>query len=337
MKIQAAKAQENSDMEELITVIVPVYNTEQQLERCVRSIVNQTYEKMEILLVEDGSSDSSPQICERMAKEDNRIRVIRKANGGVADARNRGLDEAKGKFIVFVDSDDWIEKDMMAAMIEKAEQYQAPLVICDYIRSGESRENTENEKEKLLSSAQTLEIYLKEDEKLRIPHSVWGKLFLRELIGGKRFPLIKRTEELLFSTEIFCEMKQCVYLPQTFYHYCDDRAESLMHQTDAVHTIKTEIPLLIKQVQEIKQAGFADVAQLAWFCLGKRLMYIYLGFRDKMLRQEMIAVKRYVKQNRKEIFASLRGKYGKKTDKIRIGMFLFSPGVYYCFVKLHDK
>ncbi len=324
-------------MTELVTVIVPVYNTEQQLERCVRSIQNQTYKTLEILLVDDGSTDRSPQICDELAKDDTRIRVIHKKNGGVSDARNKGLDEAKGKYIVFVDSDDWIEEEMIAVMVEKAGQHQVPLVVCDYIRTGENRESTKDGKEQLFSSAQALETYLAEDENVRIPHSVWGKLFSRELIGDRRFPLIKRTEELLFSTEIFCEMKQCVYLPQTFYHYCDDRADSLMHQADAAHTTETEIPLLIEQVHTIEKAGFPEAAQLAWFCLGKRLMYIYLGFRDKMLKQEMIAVKRYVKQNQKAVFASLHGKYVKKTDKIRIGMFLVCPRLYYWFVVLHDR
>ena len=325
------------EKEKKVTVIVPVYNTEKQLERCVASIRKQTYTNLEILLVDDGSTDHSPDLCDQQAEEEERIRVIHKENGGVSSARNKGLEEATGEFVVFVDSDDWVEEQMISNMVELAEDYQVPLVVCDHIRAGEKRENTDGKTEQLFSSEQALEKYLAEDKTIRIPHSVWGKLFSRSLIGSRRFPLIKRTEELLFSTEIFCEMKQCVYIPQTFYHYCDDREDSLMHNADAAHTVETEIPLLVEQVRTIEQAGYIKAAQLAWFCLGKRLMYIYLAFRDKMLKQEAIAVKRYAKQNRKHILESLHGEYVKKTDRLRISMFLICPKLYYRFVLMHDR
>lgn len=320
-----------------VTVIVPVYNTEKQLERCVVSIRKQTYTNLEILLIDDGSTDDSPALCDKQAEEEERIRVIHKENGGVSSARNRGLEEAAGEFIVFVDSDDWIEEEMIATMVEKAEAYQVSLVVCDYVRTGEKREKMNGKKEQLFSSGQTLEKYLSEDKIVRIPHSVWGKLFSRDLIGRRRFPLIKRTEELLFSTEIFCEMKQCIYVPKSFYHYCDDREDSLMHNADAAHTIETEIPLLVEQVRTIERAGFTEEAQMAWYYLGKRLMYFYLAFRDKLLKQEMIVVKRYMKQNKKAISKSLHGDYVKKIDRIRIGIFMAWPALYYCFVLLHDR
>lgn len=324
-------------MAELVTVIVPVYNTEKELKRCIFSIRRQTYTNLEILLIDDGSTDGSPSLCDREAQEDERIRVIHKENGGVSSARNRGLDEATGDFIVFVDSDDWIEENMISGMLEKAKECQAPLVVCDYVRSCEKREKIEHKTELLLSSKQILEKYLLEDESVRIPHSVWGKLFLKELIGNKRFPLMKRTEELLFSTEIFCEAKQCVYLPEAFYHYCDERENSLMHQADAEHTVKTEIPLLREQAERIEKAGFQEATKLAWFCFGKRLMYFYLAFRDKMLKQEAVCVKQYAKKNRKRILQALKQEYVKKTDKMRIGMFVVCPAFYYRFVLLHDR
>lgn len=343
--------------EEKVSVIVPVYNTEKQLERCIRSIREQTYTNLEILLVDDGSTDTSPMLCDREAKADERIRVIHKKNGGVSSARNEGLTQASGNFIVFVDSDDWIEKEMIAVMVEAALLHHTPLVVCDYKRADEEKQEEKAfsaiEAECLpkqadksagdmkqgikLSSGEILKYYLLENENIRIPHSVWGKLFAAELIGEKRFPLIKRTEELLFSTEIFCEAKQCVYLPRAFYHYCDDREESLMHHTDAGHTVEKEIPLLAEQIQVIKQNGFEKEAELAYFCFGKRLLYFYLAFRDKMLRKEAFRVKNYTIKNRKEILKSLRGSFVKKTDRMRLFLFVWSPGMYYRFVLWHDR
>lgn len=326
-----------------VSVIVPVYNTEKELERCICSIRNQTYRDLDILLVDDGSTDTSPVLCDRAAKEDERIRVIHKENGGVSSARNEGITQAKGDFVVFVDSDDWIEDRMIEKMADAAEKYQASLVVCGYRRALEnvSEDNAETagekEQEILCSAKEVLNFYLLEDEKIRIPHSVWGKLFTRELIGTKRFPLIKRTEELLFSTEIFCELNRCVYLKEAFYHYCDDRETSLMHQTDAGHTVEREIPLLIEQIRVIEQNGFSEEAELAYFCFGKRLLYFYLEFRDKMLRKEALYVKKYAKENRKRILKSLKGDFVKKTDRLRMILFVWFPAVYYCFVLLHDR
>jgi len=329
-----------------VSVIIPVYNTEKQLERCIRSVREQTYTNLEILLVDDGSTDASPMLCDREAGADERILVIHKKNGGVSSARNAGLARAGGSFIVFVDSDDWIEKEMISVMVQAACRHHTPLVVCDHKRADEEQAYrcrkvnagmAYKEQECLLSSGDILKYYLLEDEKIRIPHSVWGKLFAAELVGQKRFPPIKRTEELLFSTEIFCEAKQCVYLPQAFYHYCDDREESLMHHTDAGHTVEKEIPLLAEQIRIIEQNGFSEEAELAYFCFGKRLLYFYLAFRDKMLKKEALRVKNDTAKYRKEILNSLKGRFVKKTDRMRLFLFVWSPDMYYRFVLLHDR
>ncbi len=103
-----------------VTVIVPVYKVEQYLKRCVDSILKQTVEKIEVILVDDGSPDTCPVICDEIAKKDDRVRVVHKKNGGLASARNAGLTIAKGEYIVFVDSDDWIEPNMLEELLEKA-------------------------------------------------------------------------------------------------------------------------------------------------------------------------------------------------------------------------
>lgn len=116
-------------MASLISVIVPVYNTGKYLERCLNSILNQTYQDMEIILVDDGSTDDSLQKCHLYASKDARIRVIHKENGGQSSARNAGLDVCRGDYISFVDSDDWIELDMYSMLIDQLEQYDADLAV----------------------------------------------------------------------------------------------------------------------------------------------------------------------------------------------------------------
>ena len=117
-------------MENVITIIVPVYNVQNYLEACIDSILAQTYQALEIILVDDGSTDSSPAICDRYAQKDSRVRVIHKENGGAASAKNEALKVATGKYLTFVDSDDWIEPDAMAYMQELLELHQAQVVQC---------------------------------------------------------------------------------------------------------------------------------------------------------------------------------------------------------------
>ena len=113
----------------MISIIVPVYNVEKYLERCIESIVNQTYKDIEIILVDDGSPDNCPVICDRYAEKDNRIKVIHKQNGGLINARKSGLEIAQGDYIGFVDSDDWIEPEMYEYFAQMINKYSPDMVL----------------------------------------------------------------------------------------------------------------------------------------------------------------------------------------------------------------
>ena len=115
----------------LISVIVPVYKVEKYLDQCVKSIVNQTHKNLEIILVDDGSPDRCPEMCDAWAKKDTRIRVIHKENGGLGDARNAGVSVANGEYIGFVDSDDWCEQDMFQELFESCLEFNAPISVCN--------------------------------------------------------------------------------------------------------------------------------------------------------------------------------------------------------------
>ena len=119
-------------MDEKISVIVPVYNVEQYLERCVDSIINQTYKNLEIILVNDGSTDNSGKLCDELAKRDDRIRVIHKENGGLSDARNTGIEEAEADLIGFIDSDDYIDENMYELLIDNLRETNADLSMCGH-------------------------------------------------------------------------------------------------------------------------------------------------------------------------------------------------------------
>ncbi len=123
----------------LVSVIVPIYEVQDYLERCIKSIIEQTYKNIEIILVDDGSKDGCPEICDRYAKKDSRITVIHKENGGVISARRVGIQAANGEFIQLVDGDDWIAKEMVAKLISCMIENKVDLVICSYFLVGKNK------------------------------------------------------------------------------------------------------------------------------------------------------------------------------------------------------
>ena len=127
---------------DLISIIVPVYNVEKYIHQCVDSVINQTYKNIEIILVDDGSPDNCGRICDEYAAKDSRIKVIHKANGGLSDARNHGIEAAKGDWLMFIDSDDWIEPDMAQKLLGAAKKEDADMAVCGVILFDETKEYT---------------------------------------------------------------------------------------------------------------------------------------------------------------------------------------------------
>lgn len=150
---------------DLISIIVPVYNVEKYLEHCLNSIINQTYKNLEIILVNDGSTDNSLEICESFKQKDSRIKIITKGNGGLSSARNEGLKIAKGNYISFVDSDDWIDADFIKALYNNLISTDSDMSTCEFIRETEPSQFVETKKEKITCYTQSeyMKIFMKID------------------------------------------------------------------------------------------------------------------------------------------------------------------------------
>ena len=125
-------------MDDLISIIIPAYNVEKYISKCLESIIKQTYSNIEIILVDDGSTDKTSEICDEYEKKDDRIKVIHTENRGVSEARNKGLENVKGNWITFVDSDDWIEEDFCEVLLKKIKDYDADIALCGYKRVTEN-------------------------------------------------------------------------------------------------------------------------------------------------------------------------------------------------------
>lgn len=202
---------------ELVSVIVPIYNVESYLERCVESILQQTYKHIEIILVDDGSPDRCGSMCEDYAQKDNRIKVLHKKNGGLSDARNAGLEMAKGKYVLFVDSDDLIKKELVESCVQTAEKNSSDIVIFDFNRVEENEEIvTTMEIEK--SGTYTLE---SEPRILFGSPSAVNKLFRRDLFikTGIRFPVGKYYEDLGTIPKLLLLADKIDYIKKSYYDY----------------------------------------------------------------------------------------------------------------------
>ncbi len=215
----------------MISVIVPIYNVESYLEECLESIVGQTYAKLEIILVDDGSTDSSGDICEEWKSKDNRIQVIHQANGGLSRARNAGLAVAKGEYIAFVDSDDFVHPQMYERMLEVLKKTQADMALCrEYaFEDGESVDLA------LLHEEATFEIEDREQHLLHFCEKfsgvvtwAWNKLYRRTLLQGLLFEPDTIQEDILFSATVASGVNRVVRVDERLYFY-RQRKESLMN------------------------------------------------------------------------------------------------------------
>jgi glycosyltransferase involved in cell wall biosynthesis len=218
-------------MTDLLTIIVPVYNVEHYLEKSIQSICGQTYGNLQILLIDDGSTDGSLTICKEWEQRDARVKVYTQKNAGVAKTRNRGLALAEGKYVMFVDADDWIEADMLRTMYDLAEENHADAATCmlrevtpeDSDRLFEENHSGEAVEPKPCNVRKTAAYHTREESGLALL-SVWGpvcKLYKTDIVSGIRFKEYKVAEDLLFNTDVICsEAFQCVVtIAYPFYHY----------------------------------------------------------------------------------------------------------------------
>ncbi|MGL5057186.1 MAG: glycosyltransferase family 2 protein [Fusobacteriaceae bacterium] len=227
-------------MNELVSVIIPVYNSEKYLSKCLESIFFQSYKNIEVILINDGSTDNSKEIYSKYL-EDSRLVKVEQNNRGISQARNKGIDIAKGEYILFVDSDDWIEKDCIFKLMNIAKNNNSEIVIFPYISEykNNSIERRLFEKEIIFCESEIQSLLLRlfglKENELRNPltlenfNPVWGKLYKSDLIKSKKFidlKLIGSSEDCLFNIEVIFEAKKVVYFNDTYYHYRKNNSDS---------------------------------------------------------------------------------------------------------------
>lgn len=203
-----------------VTVVVAVYNIEKYIEKCIQSIIRQTWKEMEILLVDDGSTDESGNICDRYAKADDRIRVIHKINGGLSDVRNVGLEEASGTYLLYVDGDDYIAPECVEKAVECAKHHEAEVVIFDY---QEIEESTGRRERWSMEIPREKKLTVKECPSLLIATPcAWNKLYRKSVWDrcGLRYPVGRVYEDLTITPQLLLNAESIVYMDsKPLYHY----------------------------------------------------------------------------------------------------------------------
>lgn len=208
----------------MISVIVPIYNVSPYLRCCIESILNQTYTDLEIILVDDGSTDNSGIICDEYSLKDSRIKVIHQQNKGLSIARNCGIELAKGDWISFIDSDDWIEPSFYETLIELSSKYEGDIFSCDFVYRY-NEETFNHDKDKLTVANYDLDSLIKGllPDDPNIKFVVWNKIWKRSLIDNIRFKEGQVSEDIAFDRQIFLRSKGLVHINKTLYNYRQNR------------------------------------------------------------------------------------------------------------------
>ena len=203
-------------LEPLVSVIIPVYKTEAYLEKCVRSVIEQTYKNLEIILVDDGSPDNCPIICDSLAAEDGRISVIHKDNGGLSDARNKGMSVCNGEYFFFVDSDDYIRKDAIKLLIQKALTTDSDLVCGDYCSIDEAGNLIDHGlcySNDVFGTKEAIDYFITKS------WGAWGKLYKRAVYEGILFPIGKIHEDEAIMLRILSLCTKIALISDEIYFY----------------------------------------------------------------------------------------------------------------------
>ena len=276
----------------MVSIVIPVYNVENYLQDCVNSVLSQTYPDLQILLVDDGSTDSSGDICDAFAEKDKRIHVIHKKNGGLSDARNVGTAAAKGEFLFYLDSDDYLEENAIQALLDEQALHGADVVVGNYFYTYHDHEDAGQNKNQILDRDTAIrQLMLGE-----IQTFAWGKLIRTELAKKHEFPVGLVFEDHFWTHLIFQDGNIVACIPQPLVHY-RQRQSSISYtftekRLDIIKGWEARILFLQEEYPELLSMYLErcakDSLNLAWLVLTRM---------KKKKRQGFLKIQLFVKEN----------------------------------------
>ena len=313
----------------MISVIVPVYNVKKYLKKCVDSILSQTYSEFELILVDDGSKDGSGELCDDLQKLDDRIRVIHQENAGLSVARNTGTKAAKGDYIAYIDSDDWVMPNYLEELYQNLMEYQAQVSVCGYQVVGEYAEviTDDKNKEHVVShytGREATEQIVRYHKRFMI--TAWGKLYHKSVLDLLYYPDGRAHEDEFVTYKVFYESEKVAVSTKALYMYLQ-RDGSIMQsysekRLDALTALKETI-LYFEEKADADMRMYAIKRyvlnlQIVWYRVKK-----YLAERKDILVDLRCEWKKWFHENRKNIW-----KTATFVEKVSLCVFLFSPSAY---------
>lgn len=232
-------------MQPTVSIIVPVYNAEKTLERCVDSILNQTYQDFELLLVDDGSPDGSGALCDAYARQDSRVRVFHQENAGVSAARNLALDHAAGEYLQFLDSDDWITPDATSSLVRAAREHQCDLVIADFYRVCEDRVSHKGDiDDPVVLTQEEYAAHMMENPADFYYGVLWNKLYRRDIVEAHHLrmdPEISWCEDFMFNLEYIRQARRFYALQVPIYYYVKTKGSLASQSLNIGKTVRMKL------------------------------------------------------------------------------------------------
>lgn len=318
-------------MQEIISVIVPVYNVENYLKKCIDSIINQTYKNLEIILINDGSKDGSGKICDEYAKKDSRIKVIHKENSGVADVRNMGLDIATSDYLLFVDSDDYISHMMIQKLYDKMVLEDPDICMCNYHDVSEDYQIIDKDKNPVIcettldNTSDIFEHYMGEKHSLYVLPV--NKLYKRKLFDGIRYKRGMVYEDELLSHHLVGKCKKVSFVNECLYYYVQTqgsitRSEFSLRKMDAAEAI-------LDRIEYALNINNQSCAEKSFKCVVGYLVVGYkkLDLKDQKTKERMNELKGYFDRLYPEAIKTVKSGVWRKL----LFLFLTFPHLY-CFL-----
>jgi len=316
-----------------ISVIIPVYNVERYVIGCITSVIDQTYKNLEIIIVDDGSTDDSGKICDELRKKDTRIAVIHQPNGGLSDARNTGLDIATGEYIAFVDGDDTIEPEMVDVLYSNLQKETADICACRYYNKWDDG-RTQN-----IGNDHSIRVYDGMDGLREFLYGktldpfACGKLYKASLIGTHRFIKGRMGEDIPFNLKLFQTFPKVVLVGKSLYGYLQQRSGAICNVKISRKRIDSAFywDVVRRECQVISQ-------ELEIFALRRQVLF-YIGLYNRLYDEpeyitEKQEIRSFIKTHLKEILVS---DICEKTTKVATFLLAECPAFYAIVMKLYKR
>jgi hypothetical protein len=342
---------------EKITVAVTCYNIRKYIGRCLNSVIRQSWLNLEIIVIDDGSTDGSENICDAFAAADPRIRVIHTENGGPGQARNRAIAASTGAYVAFVDGDDYIEPQMYEIMLAGMKETGADLSVCRYrcVADGSEQaralltdvperpaDTTPAELPETdlvqFSRDELLTELVEESDRYPIRNAVWNKLCRRELIGKLRLPAQMYYEDILFTMQLLAGAGSACFIDTPLYNYIIDRKGSIMNQGVNRGILTDQIPAYDAKEAFLSSIGREDLARTHRYLVCKKLLLLYTEARrskDPEKQASLKALEKVIRTSVKDrrIFSC---RIADPHQKLRMDLFQISPLLYDAFMDVND-